>query len=413
MKILNLETYDFGGAGIARLYFLDECKKRGWDAKLLVLEKRSQRDDVIPIVTSKISLLLIKIFYKLVTFIKTKGVIDGKYNFFNVNVNLISANRILRLYGDKPDAIVVSWITNLVNFKTINKLQKLTNAKVIFIMADNANITGGCHYPFECVGYQSDCKECPALRKGNKTAYNTLLHKKKYLPNNSVIIGTSNDCVRARLSSVFKNVQSLVMVSTIIYPYEFDKNNVRDDWRIDKTSFVISFGASNIDSERKGFKYLLEALKSLAMEMQLDNVLLLIAGDNCNVTFPPNLQVKLLGRLSTEELFKMYYASDVFVCPSIEDSGPLMVNQAVSCGIPVVAFNVGVVADLIVHKKNGYIAEIYNSEQLKDGMIYFMSNNHDGDMIKKFNRHMLKDLSQINMYSYLDNLESYIRTKVD
>ena len=403
MKILNLETYDFGGSGISRLYFLDECKKRGYDAKLIVLEKRSQRDDVIPVVSNRIILFLTKLYYKIITFLKIGSNANNKYNFFNVNLNLVSAEKILKLYGDVPDVIVISWVTNLVNFRTIKKLQELTKAKILFVMTDNANITGGCHYPFDCVGFQKDCHSCPALNKWNRTAYHTLLHKKKYLPNNCAIIGTGNDCRRAQLSSVFKNVESFVDISTEIYPYEYDKFAVRENFGINMNSFVISFGATNISSERIGFKFLIEALNLLARDIISDNIVILVAGDNCKMDIPSGMNVKLLGRLSTEDLFKMYYASDVFVCPSVEDSGPLMVNQAVSCGTPVVAFNVGVVQDLIVHKTNGYIAEKYNSEQLKNGIVYFYTETPDEHQVKKFNRQLLEGIrTSKTIYSYLE-----------
>jgi glycosyltransferase involved in cell wall biosynthesis len=55
----------------------------------------------------------------------------------------------------------------------------------------------------------------------------------------------------------------------------------------------------------------------------------------------------MLGYLSYEDLAKAYNAADVFVCPSIEDSGPSMINQSALCGTPIVAFEMGVAFDLV------------------------------------------------------------------
>jgi len=63
-----------------------------------------------------------------------------------------------------------------------------------------------------------------------------------------------------------------------------------------------------------------------------------------------------------------YQAADLFVCPSIEDSGPSMINQSIMCGTPVVSFKMGVALDLVIDGKTGYIAQIKNAEELANGL---------------------------------------------
>ncbi|HEY5124202.1 MAG TPA: glycosyltransferase [Ignavibacteria bacterium] len=52
-----------------------------------------------------------------------------------------------------------------------------------------------------------------------------------------------------------------------------------------------------------------------------------------------------------------FQAADVFVCPSIEDSGPIMINQSIMCGTPVVVFEMGVATDLVETGITGFRAK--------------------------------------------------------
>jgi len=72
------------------------------------------------------------------------------------------------------------------------------------------------------------------------------------------------------------------------------------------------------------------------------------------------------------ELALAYQAADVFVCPSIEDSGPLMVNESIMCGTPVVSFDIGVALDLVFTGKTGYRAKMKDSLDLSQGIKFIL-----------------------------------------
>ena len=89
------------------------------------------------------------------------------YNFYNIleRVSIISSSRILKTIKKNPDVIVLYWISGSFNIKTIYKLQKKTGARIYWYFMDKAAMTGGCHYTWECKGYQTTgCKKCPALK---------------------------------------------------------------------------------------------------------------------------------------------------------------------------------------------------------------------------------------------------------
>lgn len=47
------------------------------------------------------------------------------------------------------------------------------------------------------------------------------------------------------------------------------------------------------------------------------------------------------------------------IVPSKSENLPNTVLESMACGIPVVAFNIGGIVDLVQHKANGYLAEPY------------------------------------------------------
>jgi glycosyltransferase involved in cell wall biosynthesis len=65
--------------------------------------------------------------------------------------------------------------------------------------------------------------------------------------------------------------------------------------------------------------------------------------------------VRFFGAVSLDRITDYYVASDTFVLPSGDIWG-LVVNEAMACGLPVIAANtVGSSDDLIVHGENGYV----------------------------------------------------------
>ena len=48
--------------------------------------------------------------------------------------------------------------------------------------------------------------------------------------------------------------------------------------------------------------------------------------------------------------------------------------ESLSCGVPVVAFNIGGNKDMIDHKKNGYLADIYNTKDMAQGIEWILKN---------------------------------------
>lgn len=126
----------------------------------------------------------------------------------------------------------------------------------------------------------------------------------------------------------------------------------------------------SVASKRKGLKELIESLKILKEKIDdPSQIHLAIAGNNLTgfEALLPFSYTKL-GYLDHNNLPKAFQAADVFVSPSIEDSGPMMVNQSIMCGTPVVSFEIGVALDLVHNNETGYKAKLKNTEDFAAGI---------------------------------------------
>lgn len=106
------------------------------------------------------------------------------------------------------------------------------------------------------------------------------------------------------------------------------------------------------DFKRKGG---LELLKIFDLFGRDDVYLTIISNDDClgNLEFPPN--VRIVQNVHHKNMPAYYRKADVFVFPTFQDQLGLSNAEALSCGIPVVARNVGGIPDIIKDGYNGFV----------------------------------------------------------
>src|SRR5690606_14617272 len=101
-------------------------------------------------------------------------------------------------------------------------------------------------------------------------------------------------------------------------------------------------------------------------------------------------------------LSQLYQSVDVFVNSSIEDSGPMMVSEALACGTPVVGFNTGVVMNMVIDGYNGYKAEIGDSIGLKNGIKTIFKLNPSEKNI--YSKNAVKQVVEYSSYEYVKSV---------
>ena len=79
--------------------------------------------------------------------------------------------------------------------------------------------------------------------------------------------------------------------------------------------------------------------------------------------------VTYLGKFQDEiSMISIYNSADVMLVPSRQDNLPQTAVEAQACGVPVVAFDVGGLADIVIHKVTGYLATPYDTDDFARGI---------------------------------------------
>lgn len=97
------------------------------------------------------------------------------------------------------------------------------------------------------------------------------------------------------------------------------------------------------------------------------------------------------GKISPTDIHKYYQSADIFVLPSYGEGLPLSVLEAMSCGIPVIASNVGGIPEVVKEGENGFIIPQKNEEILNEKLMVLIK---DINLRKKFAENALKTIKQ-------------------
>ncbi|HNF02863.1 MAG TPA: glycosyltransferase, partial [Ferruginibacter sp.] len=98
-------------------------------------------------------------------------------------------------------------------------------------------------------------------------------------------------------------------------------------------------------------------------------------------------KTRFVGFLKDEYSVSLVYnAANVFVVPSLADNLPTTVLESLSCGTPVVGFDVGGIPDMISHRENGYLARYKSAEDLAEGIRFCIKNQVKGRILANFEK---------------------------
>jgi len=85
-------------------------------------------------------------------------------------------------------------------------------------------------------------------------------------------------------------------------------------------------------------------------------------------------KVIFTGRITTDDLCLYYGAADVFVLPSLHEGHAVVLLEAMSSGLPIVATRISGDLETVSDGKNGYLIQPKNVGQLADAVVRILSN---------------------------------------
>ena len=315
-----------------------------------------------------------------------------------------------------PDLVHIHWACGgLIRLEDIARI----NAPVVWSLHDMWAFTGGCHYDEMCGAYKHHCGNCIVLNSDKSNDLSRKVHKRKQgsLQNhhNLTVIGLSKWLAKcASESSLFKN-KTVVNLPNPIDVQIFSplkKSIARDLLNLPQGKKLILFGAMNATSDkRKGFMELLAALAKI----ELENVELIIFGSSK----PRNSQgfkykVRYLGNLHDDLTLRVLYsAADVMVVPSIQENLSNAIMESLACGTPVAGFNIGGNADLIEHKKTGFLAKPYSELDLAKGIEWILTTSKYDELSSNARTKVLQEFdSRVVVKQYISLYKNILLSNI-
>ncbi len=83
--------------------------------------------------------------------------------------------------------------------------------------------------------------------------------------------------------------------------------------------------------------------------------------------------VKFLGKQNA--FIELLSCADIFLLPSQSESFGLSALEAMACGVPVVASNIGGIPEVVVHGETGYLAELGDTKRMAKYVIDLVTNS--------------------------------------
>lgn len=382
--------------GPARLAldYTQAMRENGLEVDLLTLNPVESHPEFL-FVNDTITNRLKKKFVKLKNKLLKIYAKDGYCFFYRKETSPpVDAEAVLKQITKQYDIVFILFWQEMLSFKTIEKIFDKLKCQIHFRCVDYSPMSGGCHFTCNCERYKVGCGKCPAYNSDNEndfTHWNVKYRQRVYDKVNPVVYGNTYMHRYFNESYLLKTVRkekSLPLIDETIY-YPHDKNKLRLKYQIpSEVKFIIFFGCQSLTDVRKGMNLLLESLNLFFEKVgeNSENILLLIAGRNYNLI---SEQIKFksidLGFLPYDILPEIYSLADVYLSPSIHDAGPSMVNQSISCGTPVVAFEMGTALDVIKNQGTGYCAKLGDVKDFAEGIyhIYKLNDEERNDMMHK------------------------------
>jgi len=397
LKVVHINHTDFGGAAIAAARLHLGMLQDGIDSKLLTYVKT--RFDFpqhfllneitcsqFPIV-QKIKLFAKRVLKKLsmVNDFEKEHLLNRPPGFETFTFPFSTLDITKHPLVKQADIIHLHWVARgLLNYETFFKD---TNKKIVWTLHDMNPFTGGCHHADGCIGFQSNCFPCPQLKN---TIDESLAGKVLQLKNNALKAFPINNLLVVTPSLWLKNLtqKSLVLnkfiteqiyngVNSEVFNYS-NKQEAREELQLPLDAKIILFTALDIANHRKGMQPLLSALANVKHQQEI----ILCTLGHQNLQLPNCIS---FGYINDEnKLALVYAAADVFVLPSLAENFPNSITEALLCGTPVVAYNVGGIPEQI-NEQNGILVTVGSTIELANAIERILNNpeSYDARQIQK------------------------------
>jgi glycosyltransferase involved in cell wall biosynthesis len=362
MRILEINTVNFGSTGHIMLRIADLARSEGHEAVCCFYARRNKPADANTIyIGNKITHNLHKKF--------------SKYTGYNGRLSVISTWNFLRKVKKfNPDIIHLHNLHDrFINVPMLFKFIKKNNIKVIWTLHDCWSFTGQCvHFTIAgCDKWKTGCHDCPQIHvypasNVDRTKKMWELKKKWFTGVNDMTIVTPSVWLSELVKESYLKDYPVKVINNgidlgVFKPTESDfraKNGLDG-------KFII-LGAASIWEQRKGIDVFIELAKRLDDRFK---IVLVGTNDEDDKILPDNI-LSIHRTSDQKELAEIYTAADLFFNPTREENYPTVNMESIACGTPVMTFKTGGSPEIIDDKTGVVVDDDIDAVEQKIISIY-------------------------------------------
>ncbi|MEZ4195094.1 MAG: glycosyltransferase [Candidatus Paceibacterota bacterium] len=357
MNVLFIGTTDIlGGAAVISWEIKKALEKSGHSVSFFVADKRSQ-DPAVTVIPKTRWRKVLDYILNTESFVNTDWIIETEQ--FK-KADLVHCHN---LHG------------RFFNLRTLEKMSKLK--PVVWTLHDEWAITPHCACTLQGEDMKYGLYTCPSKEIQPKILWPYTKHlaeiKNSIYRQSKLHIVTPSHWLSERVKKTILGKQPTYLIPNGIDINKFTKTPkalARETLNLPPDKKIILFLAvGGKDNPWKGWTYAEELIKN---DIDKKDRLYLNVGNLDSLSYQAGNC--LFRPKSTPEETALYFsAADALLFTSVAENFPLVILEAMSCGLPIVSFDVGGVKEVLVHKENGYIAKYKDPHDLQIGLDYIMS----------------------------------------
>ncbi len=352
MNILIVSTTDIlGGAAKVAWEIKRSCTERGDTVSMFVADKRSS-DPTVHIIPRP--------YWR-----KVLG-------FLLASEDLLASDWILSTLEYK-NADIIHCHNIHGRYFNLRTLEKMTKEKpVIWTLHDEWAITPHCAYTLEGTAMKNGLYVCPSISTPPRLLWDNSARlsraRTRLYERIKIHVVTPSIWLKKRAEQTALKQQSIHHIPNGIDTKSFvqtDRTEARKKLNLPLDKKIILFLATAGKANTwKGWVYTEAVLRHFRDQ---EDILFLNVGNLQPENPEPGVEYRAHVN-DPAELALYYSAADVLLFTSIAENFPLVILEAMSCGLPIVAFDVGGVAEVLEHKKHGYVGTYLNVPNLIEGL---------------------------------------------
>ncbi|MBU1007671.1 glycosyltransferase [Candidatus Dependentiae bacterium] len=300
------------------------------------------------------------------------------------NFNFSGTKRLLELCPIKPDILHAHNLHG--DYFDLRLLPQFsTKIPTILTLHDAWMLGGHCAHSFQCTKWKTGCNDCPNLSipltlRQDSTKYNWM-RKKEIYQKSKLYIATPCQWLMNKVNQsilshgiIEKKVIHNGIDLSVFRPTE-SKNKIREKFHLAQDSFVLLFvGHLTKSNPWKDYKTLEKALIELSKRQAKQKIIVLCLGQAAEPKKINNIEIKFIPYTNDDTIVAQYYQlSDVYVHPAKAETFPNSILEALACGLPVIATNVGGIPEQIT-QDTGILYKQQNAADLSQKIISLSQN---------------------------------------